>query len=57
MVVLATFGQNYTMKPSGIFNLAKNILLFDRVSSFFEYKNDAMDKFWPKFWHILLKIA
>ena len=38
MEVLATFGQNYTMKPSDIVNLAKNILLFDSVTSFLNTK-------------------
>ena len=38
MVVLAIFVQNDTTKPSDIFNLAKNIYLFDRKSSFLNTK-------------------
>ena len=55
MGVSANFGPNDTTKPPDIFNLAKNIYLFDRKSSFLNTKMMQWTNFGQNFGIFCLK--
>ena len=56
MAVFGTFGQNDTMRPSDILDLARKWYYLMEFP-YFEYKNAMVATFWAKFLHFWLKIA